>query len=196
MVRWPSASPRSRFARLPPVCAALALASVGAFAATTAAPAAAGAATTTGKHHGAHSILASRLLWATVDVCNPPDQKDTIGIRGSMPGDGVADETMYMRFRIQYRDAKTGDWLDISANADSGWVAVGSSSYRVREAGRSFEFRPAPGTPAYRLRGLVFFQWRRGTTVVRSTTRYTQIGHVSAAGADPKDYSASTCIIS
>lgn len=156
----------------------------------------AGQAATAPARHKTHSILSSRLLWATVDVCNPPDQKDTIGVRGSMPGDGAYGETMFMRFRIQYRDAKTGDWLDISANADSGYVNVGSGRYRVREAGRSFVFSPAPRSPAYRLRGLVVFQWRHGTTVVRSTSRYTQGGHVSAAGADPKNYSASTCIIS
>jgi hypothetical protein len=142
-----------------------------------------------------HSILASRELWATVDVCSPPDQKDTIGVRGSMPGDGAASETMFMRFRIQYRDAKTGKWLDVAAGADSGWINVGSSSFRVRQAGRSFVFRPAPRTPAYRLRGLVFFQWRKANKAVRTTQRYTAGGHLSAAGADPKNYSASTCII-
>src|SRR5581483_8428828 len=28
----------------------------------------------------------SPALWATIDVCNPPAEPDTIGIRGSMPG--------------------------------------------------------------------------------------------------------------
>ncbi len=158
--------------------------------------AAAAAPTPTPTPSGGHSVLASRLLWATVDVCNPPDQKYTIGVRGSMPGDGATDETMFMRFRVQYRDAKNDQWLYISANADSGYVNVGSSRYHVREAGRSFEFLPAPHQPAYRLRGVVTFLWRRGTTVVYGTTRYTTAGHVSAAGADPKNYSASTCIIS
>jgi hypothetical protein len=152
--------------------------------------------TSTSTPPGGHSILASRQLWATVDVCNQSDHPHTIGVRGSMPGDGVAAETMFMRFRIQYRDPKTNQWLDISANADSGDINVGSSRFRVREAGRSFIFEPVPNEPAYRLRGVVLFQWKRGSTVVRSTTRYTQSGHMSAAGADPKDYSASTCIIS
>ncbi len=169
--------------------AALALFAIGACAA--AVPGASAASAPTG---GAHSILASRLLWATVDVCDPPDQKDTIGVRGSMPGDGAASETMFMRFRIQYRNAKSGQWLTISS-ADSGYVNVKSARYRVREAGTSFVFRPAPGQPAYRLRGLVLFQWRRGRTVVRSATRYTSAGHTSGAGADPKNYSATTCII-
>ncbi len=180
--------------RLPTRSGVAALAAIVAAAASV--DAAAAATTQTPTHSGGHSVLASRLLWATVDVCNPPDQKYTIGVRGSMPGDGATDETMFMRFRVQYRNAKNGDWLYISANADSGYVNVGSSRYRVREAGRSFEFLPAAHQPAYRLRGVVTFVWRRGAKVVYSTSRYTVAGHVSAAGADPKNYSASTCIIS
>ena len=181
---------RTIAARLVPGCATLALLATGAGAIVASG---ASAATTAPPAHG-HSILASRLLWATIDVCNPPDQKDTIGVRGSMPGDGAANETMFMRFRIQYRNAKTGQWQTISS-ADSGYVNVKSARYRVREAGTSFVFRPAPGQPAYRLRGLVLFQWRRGATVVRSTSRYTAGGHASGAGADPKNYTATTCII-
>ena len=33
------------------------------------------------------SLRSSPELWATIDVCNPPDQHDTVGIRGSMPSD-------------------------------------------------------------------------------------------------------------
>jgi len=178
-----------RTSRLTPI-AALALTFLGVATAAAATPKAPSATT---RHP--HSLLASRQLWATVDVCNPADQKDTIGVRGSMPGDGARNETMFMRFLIQYRDAKSGKWLDVSANADSGWVNVGSSSFRVREAGRSFVFRPTMGTPAYRLRGVVQFQWRHGKHVVHAASRYTSAGHISAAGADPKSYSATTCII-
>lgn len=196
MPRRLSASRPLRLAGL--ALAGTAIGLTGATAATSVQAAATTTKTTTTKTTtpAGHSILASRRLWATVDVCNPADQKDTIGVRGSMPGDGATNETMFMRFRIQYRDAKTRDWMYISANADSGYVNVGSSSFRAREAGRSFVFRPVAGTPAYRLRGVVLFQWRRGTTVVRSASRYTTGGHIAAAGADPKNYSASTCIIS
>jgi len=160
-----------------------------------AAPTVAVGATATKPTTKPHSILASRLLWATVDVCSPADQRNTIGVRGSMPGNGVTGEEMFMRFTIQYRDASTGKWLALSGNADSGYIDVGSARYRARQAGRSFVFEPAAHQPAYRLRGYVYFQWRRGGKVVISAARPTQLGHRSAAGADPPSYSASTCII-
>ncbi len=34
------------------------------------------------------ALLTSKELWATIDVCDPPDQPNTLGVRGSMPGDG------------------------------------------------------------------------------------------------------------
>ena len=68
----------------------------------------------------------SRQLWATIDVCNPSDQPNTVGIRGSMPGDGKSDDVMYMRFRLQYLDASTKHWVDLATDAASGFVAVGA----------------------------------------------------------------------
>ncbi len=60
-----------------------------------------------------HSLFHSRQLWATIDVCNPIDQPDTLGIRGSMPSDGFASDTMYMRFRLQYLNTATKHWIDL-----------------------------------------------------------------------------------
>lgn len=141
----------------------------------------------------AHALLHSRELWATVDVCNPKDQPDTIGIRGSMPGDGRASDVMYMRFRVQYLDTTTNEWLDLTQGADSGFVKVGSAKL-ARQAGRSFQFAPtAAGKPAFSLRGDVIFQWRKGSTVSQTATIPTTAGHTSLAGADPKGFSAATC---
>lgn len=141
----------------------------------------------------AHALLHSRELWATVDVCSPKSQPDTIGIRGSMPGDGHATDVMYMRFRVQYLDTTTNKWLDLSQGADSGFVKVGSAQL-ARQAGRSFQFAPTPaGKPAFTLRGEVIFQWRKGASVLQTATIPTTSGHTSLAGADPKGFSAATC---
>jgi hypothetical protein len=141
----------------------------------------------------AHALLQSRELWATVDVCNPKDQPNTIGIRGSMPGDGSSKDLMYMRFRVQYLDASTNTWLDLSHGADSGFVRVGSAE-AARQAGRSFQFAPpASGKVPFTLRGSVIVQWRKGTTVLESATKPTTSGHTSLAGADPRGFSAATC---
>ncbi len=140
----------------------------------------------------AHSLLHSRVLWATVDVCNPKDQPNTIGIRGSMPGDGHSKDTMYMRFRVQYEDPATKKWVYLSKGGDSGLLKLGSGAV-ARQGGFSVELAPVAGRPAFTLRGYVMFQWRRGATVLESATRLTTSGHKSLAGADPRGFSAATC---
>jgi hypothetical protein len=141
-----------------------------------------------------HSLYQSRELWATIDVCSPPDQSDTVGIRGSMPGDGQPHDAMYMRFRLQYRDAATGKWVDLASGAAPSFVAVGAAK-TARQAGRSFQLVPVAGKPAFTLRGVVSFQWRHGTTVVHAVSRPTTAGQMSLAGADPAGFSAATCTI-
>ncbi|HEX4837040.1 MAG TPA: hypothetical protein VFV03_00740 [Solirubrobacteraceae bacterium] len=140
----------------------------------------------------AQSLLHSRELWATVDVCSPKDQPNTIGIRGSMPGDGHPKDVMYMRFRVQYLNAATKKWLNLSQGADSGFLRVGSAQL-ARQAGRSFQLAPVAGKPVFTLRGSVVFQWRRGMTVLETATKPTASGHTSLAGADPRGFSAATC---
>jgi hypothetical protein len=141
-----------------------------------------------------HSLLQSRQLWSTIDVCNAADQPDTVGVRGSMPGDGQAHDTMYMRFLLQYMNRATKHWTDLSADASADFVAVGSAKV-VRQAGTSFELKPIAGKPAFTLRGVVTFQWRRGANVVASVSRATSAGRTSLAGADPAGFSAATCLI-
>jgi hypothetical protein len=143
--------------------------------------------------HG-HTLLQSRELWATVDVCNPSNQPDTVGVRGSMPGDGHAQDKMYMRFQLQYLEAKTNTWVDLHGG-DSGFVSIGSAK-DARQGGWSVQLKPTAGQPAYTIRGLVTFQWRRGSRIVHETTRMTGAGHQSLADADPPGYSAAQCVIS
>jgi len=137
------------------------------------------------------ALLSSRQLWATVDVCSPSDQPYTVGIRGSMPGDGQAHDKMYMSFRLQYMSSSLKRWVDL-AGASSNFVAVGTGA-SARQGGRSFQL--VAGNTAATLRGVVRFQWRRGKTVMFSVSRPTSGGHKSLAGADPAGYSAATCQI-
>jgi hypothetical protein len=136
------------------------------------------------------ALLKSRELWATIDVCDPSDQPNTVGIRGSMPGDGQAHDRMYMSFRLQYMNAGR-HWVDL-AGASSGEVAVGGGS-AARQDGSSFVLKRVAGKPASTLRGVVDFQWRHGSTVLQTATRPTTTGHKSLAGADPASFSAATC---
>jgi hypothetical protein len=139
-------------------------------------------------------LLRSRLLWATIDVCNATDQPDTIGIRGSMPGDHVAHDTMFMRFRLQYMNTTTKAWVDLTKGAAEAYTNVGTGA-SARQAGRSFQLNPVAGQPAFTLRGVVNFEWRRRGTVVAQASRATSAGRVSLAGSDPEGFSAATCLI-
>jgi hypothetical protein len=144
---------------------------------------------------GAHALDRSRELWATIDVCSPPDQLNTVGVRGSMPGDGQAKDAMYMSFRLQYEDSATGKWVDLESTAAAPpYVAVGTGKL-APQAGRSFQLVPVAGKPAFTRRGVVSFQWRRGTAIVHTVSRPTTAGQLSLAGADPAGFSAATCVI-
>jgi hypothetical protein len=142
-----------------------------------------------------HKLLQSPQLWATIDVCNPSDQPNTVGVRGSMPGNERSQDEMYMRFRLQYLNSSTQQWIDLPNGAESGYVAVGAAK-SARQTGRSFQLVPVAGKPAVTLRGVVSFQWRHGTTVEYTVSRPTTAGHDSLAGADPKGFSAAECPLS
>jgi hypothetical protein len=142
-----------------------------------------------------HSLISSPLLWATVNVCDTASSPDTIGVRGSMPGSGRSGEQMYIRFRVQYFSRSEGRWHNITRGADSGWVAVGSARFRVRQAGWSFRFVPPDDGTSHLLRGVAAFEWRRGDRVVNHAQKRTTARHRSATGADPPGYSSSNCEI-
>jgi hypothetical protein len=151
------------------------------------------AAKATGTTPAERKLLQSHELWATIDVCDPADQPNTVGIRGSMPGDSESNQKMFMSFRLQYLNTSK-QWVDLSSGASSGYLAVGGAM-SARQGGTSFELKPVAGEAAVTLRGVVDFEWRHGKTVVLSATRTTAVGHRSLAGADPANYSAATCII-
>jgi hypothetical protein len=131
--------------------------------------------------------------WATVNVCDTATSPNDMGIRGSMPG-VVRSTRMYMRFRVQYRDAD-GRWRTVKAGADSGWNKVASGRAGEHDAGWTFEFMPPASGGAHLLRGMVSFEWRRHGHVVRRDRRMTEVGHPGTAGAEPADFSAATCAI-
>jgi hypothetical protein len=143
----------------------------------------------------APTIDRSRLLWATVNVCDTPTHPDTVGIRGSMPGSGLRQERMFMRFQVQYMRSSDGRWHNIGRSGDSGFVPVGSARLRVRQAGRNFVLRPPPAGGAWLVRGAVTFEWRRDGEVVRRARKRTTAGHPRHTGADPPGFSSATCEI-
>jgi hypothetical protein len=158
--------------------------SISAYAATTAPEA---------KFPSRHVLLASHELWATIDACNPPRYPNRVGVRGSIPGDGRSRDKLYMSFRLQYLNTTTNVWVDV-VNATSKFAPVGAGA-TARQGGTSFQLAPVPGKPAVTMRGVASFQWRRGKKVLLSATRVTTAEHKSLAGAEPKGFSAATCVI-
>jgi len=134
--------------------------------------------------------------WATVNVCDTTGHPDGIGIRGSMPGTGDRDDELFMRLQLQFLRRSDNTWRALGGSGDSGFVDLGNGTARVRQTGRTFTLSPpADGRPAFVLRGLVTFEWRRDGDVVRRARRLTSAGHPGTPGADPEDYSAATCSI-
>ncbi len=142
----------------------------------------------------ADPILHDKRLWATINVCDTVGHPDSIGIRGSMPGDGDRTEVMFMRFGVQLFDAAGARWRNLDG-ADSGFVEVGSAR-KARQSGNTFTITPPrPGSAPYLLRGVVSFEWREGGQVVRHTRRSTAVGHPNTAGSDPVGFTSATCMI-
>lgn len=139
------------------------------------------------------ALVHSPELWATIDVCRPANQPNTVGIRGSMPGDGQSRDRMYMSFRLQLLNASK-HWVNLASGASSPYMLVGSGA-SPRQGGTSFELKPTVDQPTATLRGIVNFQWRHGGKVLMNATQATSAGHKSLAGADPANYSAATCAI-
>ncbi len=138
-------------------------------------------------------LVRSDDLWATINVCDTAGHPNTIGVRGSMPGLGDKSSKLQMRFRVQYR--ADGQWRYAKRSSDSGWQTVGRTIRQVVESGQNFTFLPPTDGGSHELRGVVRFRWIRAGEVRHFQTRFTEPGHKSTAGADPKSYSAGLCEI-
>ena len=135
-------------------------------------------------------------LWATINVCDTTGYPDGVGIRGSMPGTGDRRDALYMRFQVQFYRPSAGAWGSLGRAGDSGFLELGNGDARARQAGRTFTVMPPPaGRPAYLMRGLVTFEWRRDGAVVRRARRLTSDGRPGTPGADPADFSSATCSV-
>jgi hypothetical protein len=130
-------------------------------------------------------------LWATVNVCDTHAHPDTLGIRASMPGSGREGEEMFMRFSVQYFGADRR-WHRAGHRGISDFIDVGSAVGRARQAGWTVRFARRTQRPQF-LRGFVTVEWRLHGKRVRRAKIYTEAGHPSSTGADPKGYSSATC---
>ena len=145
----------------------------------------------------------SRAVWSTVNICDTEAHPDSVGVRGSMPGNDSRRQTMHMRFRVQYLQAD-GTWASIGGRATTGFRYVGRANRFVRrEFGHTFRLSPPPLGETYTVRGVVDFQWRvrrrrNGqvrSVVVRRARAITERRPHRVRDADPPDFSADRCEI-
>ena len=141
----------------------------------------------------AQALLRSRELWATIDVCNSPKQPNTVGVRGSMPGDGKPADKLYMNFTLEYLDA-VNQWAALPSSG-SGWVLVGAGSSPSRQSGWSFTLKPPSSRGHFVLRGMVSFRWIRAGHQFAHTILPTTGGRHALVGSEPEGFSAARCAL-
>jgi hypothetical protein len=132
------------------------------------------------------SAESSKLLWATVNICNTKRHPDTIGIRGQAPSLPFA-SAMSMRIGVDY-------WNGTKFAPDPHAIKVlqlGDPVNRLIQSGANFTFHP----PVV-LSGTIEFEWKLAGKVIGRATRLTGHGDKHVAGGDPPGYSTATCRIS
>jgi hypothetical protein len=142
--------------------------------------------------------------WATINVCDTAKQRNSVGVRAGMPGNGTT-QRMYMRFQLQWYRSKERRYMD--TGAPSAWVPAGSARFRAAQRGFTFAgIADPPAGQRYKLRGKVSFEWRArraakpGVTrkhevVVKRARRITRGGFEGVVGGRPKGRSDAVCVV-
>jgi hypothetical protein len=140
-----------------------------------------------------HAVVASaehsRALWATVNICNTPRNRNKIGIRGQMLALGFP-AVMSIVIQVNYWSAQEKRFKPdpgVSRVFNLGRVAHGAS-----QVGWKVPFAPHAGL----LSGSVTFEWAVAGKLVGRVTRNTSGGHRQVDYSDPSRYSAASCRIS
>jgi len=134
----------------------------------------------------------SKMLWATVNVCQTKGKNaaagGSIGIRGQMPTLGFA-STLSMTIQLNRYSAKSKSFVALSYVTAKTTVSPGTFATDLHQDGAVFPF----GGPAGLLNATVTFSWTCAGKLLGSTTQQTTAGHRDAAGGHPAHYSAAQC---
>jgi len=120
----------------------------------------------------------TRSPWATVNLCDLPSRPGAVGVRVRIPN--RADAAQWTRIRLQFFDGTTRAWRLVRSGGDAGWTKLSDGGGPVT-GGTTFTFPPPRAGARIVVRGLVDFEWRRGTTVVSRARVKTTSGHRNAA---------------
>jgi len=129
--------------------------------------------------------------WATINACDPPNARGSVGVRVSVPN--RSDAAQWVRIRIQFFDGARASWRVVRLGGEGGFTKLSDGGGRVF-GGTNFTFTAPAAGKQLKLRGLVDVEWRRGRRVVSRAQITTHGGHQS--GIDPLlALSAPTCVI-
>ena len=120
---------------------------------------------TAGPSFGIATASSTPELWATVNICDTPNNPNAMGVRAGMPGNS-SQQRMFMRFRAEYWSRSRQDWAPVAGSGVSPWVYAGPAHYERRQAGWTFQFAPPPPGVTFTMRALVEFEWRRPDELV------------------------------
>jgi hypothetical protein len=134
----------------------------------------------------------SKMLWATVNVCQVNGKHaahgGSIGVRGQMPTLGFA-SALSMTIQLNRYSAKSKSFVALPYATAKTTVSPGTFATDLHQDGAVFPF----SGPAGLLNATVTFSWTRAGKPLGSTTRQTTAGHRDAAGGQPARYSAAQC---
>ena len=134
----------------------------------------------------------SKLLWATVNVCQTNGKHaahgGSIGVRGQMPTLGFA-ATLGMTIQLNRYSAKSKSFVALPYPTAKTTVSPGTFATDLHQDGAVFPF----SGPAGLLNATVTFSWTRAGKLLGSTTEQTTAGHRDAAGGRPAHHSTAQC---
>jgi hypothetical protein len=129
-------------------------------------------------------------LWATINICNPPRYRDSLGVRGQIPTLGFS-SALSMVIQTEYWSGSEKQFLPIPGTTATRALNLGSAASGLQQAGAVFPFRAHAGL----LSASIQFTWTLGGEVLGQTVRAATAGHPSADYGSPSHFSASSCRI-
>lgn len=144
-------------------------------------------------HQIARAVARARrsgALWATINVCDSAQYRNSVGVRGQMPALGFR-ATLSMTIQVEYWSRSARGFVPVPGSAAIATESLGRQSTGRQQAGAIFPFRAHAGL----LAALVTFTWKRDGDVIGQARRWTTTGHPNADYGSPPGYTAARCRI-
>jgi hypothetical protein len=128
-------------------------------------------------------------LWATINECMSTPTNDYVGVRGQMPGLGIA-ATLSMEISVDYWNFDSSVFEPANVTKS---VPLHQGTHGLHQGGVNFSIIPPAAGSEYLVRGTITFEWTIGSKVVGKVTRNTGHGYANVGFSNPPGYTAGTC---